>query len=117
VATNGYTHLVTPRSVQRLIHLHADADELARVFQPDLGIVTAPDGAAAILCGLAAPEDIPWRDWTRAARREHEEFVAIAPRAADHRGVDMTRVVSHLNQVLAGAGIRRAGRLCMPEAR
>ncbi|MBK4734352.1 thiamine pyrophosphate-binding protein [Noviherbaspirillum pedocola] len=100
VTTDGYTHLTPPRSAQRLIHIHADANELGRVYQPDLGIVAAPEGAAAMLRGLAAPDTLHWRDWTRAARREHQDFVAVPSRHAQHEGVHMAAVMSHLNHVL-----------------
>lgn len=100
ITTNGYTHLVAPRSAQRLVHIHADADELGRVYQPDLGIVAGPASAAAMLRGLAAPDPIAWRDWTRAARREHLDFVAVPQPHAHGQGVNMASVVSYLNGVL-----------------
>src|SRR6202790_4334812 len=38
VPTGGYTLIEAPRPRQRLVHVHADPDELGRVFQPDLAI-------------------------------------------------------------------------------
>ena len=35
IATRGYTLLEPPRTPQTLVHVHADPDELGRVFEPD----------------------------------------------------------------------------------
>ncbi|HTD35021.1 MAG TPA: thiamine pyrophosphate-binding protein, partial [Candidatus Elarobacter sp.] len=40
--TGGYTLIEAPRPKQRLIHVHADPDELGRVFQPALAINAGP---------------------------------------------------------------------------
>lgn len=36
MTTSGYTLLTPPRSVQKLVHIHASAEELNRVYQADL---------------------------------------------------------------------------------
>ena len=40
--TGGYTLIEAPRPRQRLVHVHADPDELGRVFQPELAINAGP---------------------------------------------------------------------------
>ena len=48
IPTRGYTTLEPPRTPQTLVHIHADADELGRVFEPDLPIVSgSPEFLAA----------------------------------------------------------------------
>lgn len=100
VATDGYTLLEPPRPRQRLVHIHADAGELGRVYQPDLAIHAGIGPGAAMLAGLPVPAAIGWRQWTAAARADHQGFVAPAAPHADATGVDMTAVVDHLNRTL-----------------
>ncbi len=73
IETQGYT-LVDPADPQKtIVHVHADADEIGRVYVPDLGVVaTAP----AILRGLAnASPAGAWPDWTGQARRDYEAWL------------------------------------------
>jgi acetolactate synthase-1/2/3 large subunit len=56
-----------PNPRQTLVHVHAGAEELGRVYQPALAIHASPEAFAAALEGLQPPNAIPWRDETRAA--------------------------------------------------
>jgi acetolactate synthase I/II/III large subunit len=51
VATGGYTHIDPAAPGRTLIHIHADPDELGRVFRPDIAI---PAPAPVALAALAA---------------------------------------------------------------
>jgi acetolactate synthase-1/2/3 large subunit len=56
---------------QTLIHAHPDADELGRVFRPDLAI-SCGASAFALAVSALAPIDRPrWRAWGEAARRDY----------------------------------------------
>jgi acetolactate synthase-1/2/3 large subunit len=68
VATRQYSLLEPPRPRQRLIHVHADPDELGRVYEPELAIVSgSPEFAAAL-----APEDGAHRAaWVEQARADY----------------------------------------------
>lgn len=73
IETQGYT-LVDPANPQkRIVHVHADADELGRVYTPDIGIVaTAP----AVLRQLAnAAHAGEWASWTAAARADYDAWL------------------------------------------
>jgi acetolactate synthase I/II/III large subunit len=49
IGTRQYSLLEPPRPRQRLIHVHADPEELGRVYEPELGIVSgSPEFAAAL---------------------------------------------------------------------
>jgi acetolactate synthase-1/2/3 large subunit len=109
VATNGYTYLVPPRTRQRLVHLHVDAGELGRVYQPDLAIQTGMEDGAAMLNALSPPSSISWNDWTKAAHQDHLRFVALPERHPAERGVDMTQVITHLNDTLPDDSILANG--------
>ena len=66
IETQGYTLIDPADPQQTIVHVHADADEIGRVYTPDVGIcATAP----TVLRQLAdaAPAGA-WPDWTAAAR-------------------------------------------------
>jgi acetolactate synthase-1/2/3 large subunit len=71
MTTGGYALVDIPRPRQTLIHVHAGAEELGRVYQPALAInagMAAFAGAARALPAVTAPA---WRDWTAAARADY----------------------------------------------
>jgi len=72
IATNGYT-LVDPAAPGKtIIHIHPGADEIGRVFRPDLGVVAQ---APAMIAALRAtvPNRLPdWSDWTRGAQADYQ---------------------------------------------
>ena len=71
MTTGGYTLLQAPRSAQTLVHLHASAEELHRVYQADLAIHASMSAAARSLEVLTAPPELPWADWTAAAHADY----------------------------------------------
>ena len=79
ITTSGYKLLSVPRPAQRLVHVHQGADELGRVYQPDLAIVSGMPELAAGLAALAPVTEPPWSAWTRAASADHAEWVARVP--------------------------------------
>ncbi len=76
MTTQGYSLIELPRPKQTLIHVHADPEELGRVFQPDLPINASPDTFAAALKGLAPDAPPAWAEWTRAANRDYRDNLA-----------------------------------------
>ena len=71
-ATGGYELLDPARALPTLIHIHADPDELGRVFRPDLGIaVRAPAMVAALAQVNGAGQ---WADWAALGRAEYEAW-------------------------------------------
>jgi acetolactate synthase I/II/III large subunit len=96
--TGGYTLIEAPRPRQRLIHVHADPDELGRVFQPELAINAGPAEFARALDALEPASDSPrWAAWSEAARRDYEVWrTPGTPRAA----LDLAHVVSFLDERL-----------------
>ncbi|OWT56875.1 thiamine pyrophosphate-binding protein [Candidimonas nitroreducens] len=100
VMTDGYTLLKPPRLAQKLIHIHADAAELNRVFQADLAVQSRAAEAVAALAGTTPPASRPWDGWTRAARADQEAYGLVPTQPAAHTGVDMGFVVKHLSQTL-----------------
>ena len=71
--TGGYTLFAAPRPRQKLVHVHPGAEELGRVYQADLPILSGMAAFNAALDELAPSEPVPWADWTRSARADFEE--------------------------------------------
>ena len=72
MTTGGYTLLQAPRPKQKLIHIHAGAEELGRVYHADLMLQSAMACAAKALETLAPPPSLLWAEWTRAAHADYE---------------------------------------------
>jgi acetolactate synthase I/II/III large subunit len=80
MTTGGYTLLDIPTPRQALVHVHADPEELGRVYQAVLPINAAPRAFARAAAALAPVESAAWAAETEAA---HQEFLAFrkAPRS------------------------------------
>jgi acetolactate synthase I/II/III large subunit len=72
MTTGGYTLLEAPRPHQKLVHIHAGAEELGRVYAADLKLQASMACAAKALETLAAPPSVPWRDRTAQAHADYE---------------------------------------------
>ena len=97
MTTARYGLISVPTPAQTLIHVHADANEIGRVYQPALGIqsgMAAFAGAAAALDPISAP---PWRDWREAARRDFLQ--SLEPEAYDGK-LDLGRIMAGLRERL-----------------
>ncbi|HUP95798.1 MAG TPA: thiamine pyrophosphate-binding protein [Burkholderiales bacterium] len=71
--TVNYTLFDIPRPKQKLIHVHAGAEELGRVYQGDLLINSGmPEFAAA--ARALAPISERWAEWTGGARADLEAW-------------------------------------------
>jgi len=71
--TGGYTLIEAPVPKQKLVHIHASAEELGRVYQPTLAINATMNAAARSLEVLTAPPTLPWVAWTQAC---HADYLA-----------------------------------------
>ena len=71
--SQSYTLFNVPIPRQKLVHVHAGAEELGRVYHPALAIHASPQAFAASLEGLQPPGAIPW---SGAAQTAHEDFLA-----------------------------------------
>jgi len=101
MTTGGYVLFDAPRPAQKLVHVHAGAEELGRVYAADLLLQASMACAAKALETLAAPGDVPWGEWTHAAHADYEanlvsqrvepldmaEVVKTAQRLAPHDAI------------------------------
>ncbi|MCD9229027.1 thiamine pyrophosphate-binding protein [Ralstonia pseudosolanacearum] len=98
MATSGYSLFDVPRPRQTLIHVHAGAEELGRVYQADLMIHAAMPAIAEALDGVAPDAPPRWQAWTEAA---HADYLAnIAPPPFAGRGIDLARAMQWLRERL-----------------
>lgn len=63
MTTKTYTSIQSPNPDTRLVHLYPDADEIGRVYSPDLGIAAAPVSVAAALDGIDLGRAEAWGGW------------------------------------------------------
>ena len=99
MTTGGYTLLQAPRPTQKLVHVHAGAEELGRVYAADLPMQSSMSCAAQALETLVAPNDVPWRDWSAAAHADYEANLVPAP----VEPLDMAEVVKTLSRLAPDA--------------
>ena len=71
--SQSYTLFDVPSPRQKLVHVHAGAEELGRVYHPALAIHATPQAFAASLEALQPPNTIPWAG---TALQAHEAFLA-----------------------------------------
>ena len=97
ITTGGYSLVVPPRPKQRLIHVHAGAEELGRVYQADLPINAGMAEFAAAARALEPIENPTWAAWRADARADYE--AALEP-PAQPGALDMGQVVKVLGRRL-----------------
>lgn len=105
ITTGGYSYFDVPRPTQRLVHVHPDAAELGRVYQPDLAINAGVRAFAAAAATLTV-EGSHRREWAAAANRAY-----VADRAAGRpvERVDLRAVVLDLSDRLPKNAIVTVG--------
>ena len=94
MTTGGYTLLKAPRPAQKLIHVHAGAEELGRVYAADLLLQSAMACAGKALETLAPPTSVPWAAWTESAHADYEANLVPAPVAP----LDMAEVIQTIQR-------------------
>ena len=106
IATNGYETLNPAAPGKTLIHIHADADELGRVFRPDVAIPqTAPAMTAALSASI--PQGLPdWSGWTAAAQADYQSW--IQPRETPG-AVKLEQIMRQLSETLPDTAITTNG--------
>ncbi|HEY1044415.1 MAG TPA: thiamine pyrophosphate-binding protein [Telluria sp.] len=70
MTTGGYTLLASPVPQQRLVHFHADAEELGSVYQADLMINSGAPQACAMLAAMQPVDASAWRHTVEQAKAE-----------------------------------------------
>ena len=96
MTTGAYTLIEPPRPKQKLVHVHAGAEELGRVYQADLLINSGMAQIAEALAG-AAVDGSRWKSWRESARADYLEWTRPA---ANPGRLQMAEVVAWLRERL-----------------
>ncbi len=106
ITTDGYTLLGIPRTVQKLIHVYPDAEELNKIYTADLPVHAHPDALMQALAGanMAVAEGA-------AARMEaaHAAWASAIGAPPQPGALDMGEVMRHLGAVLPDDAIMTNG--------
>ena len=114
MTTSGYTLLEVPKPKQKLVHIHASAEELNRVYHADLAICASMNAAARSLEVLTAPPSLPWTDWAAQANADYlantlPQTLAGLPADSAQGLVNMPEVISVLQRHLPADAVLTNG--------
>jgi len=96
--SSDYTLLKSPYPDQALVHVHADAGELGRVYRPTLAINASPSAFAKAFAGRGPKAPPAWADRTAALHIAYLEW-STPPKTGPGQ-VHMGPIMEHLEQVL-----------------
>lgn len=83
ITTNGYALLEPPRPAQRLVHVHAGAEELGRVYAADVAVNASSPEMVAALAAVAPNGTVGWAADTERAHAAHLERATPRPVPGD----------------------------------
>jgi len=114
MTTSGYTLLDVPKPKQKLVHIHASAEELNRVYAADLAICATMNAAARSLEVLTAPPTVPWADWAAQANADYKaniqpQTLTDLPNDSSNGLVNMPEVVAALQRHLPSDAVLTNG--------
>jgi acetolactate synthase-1/2/3 large subunit len=99
ITSQSYSLLGIPDPGKTLIHIHAAAEELGRVFRPTLAIQSGMPEIAAALTALSPIANPRWAAWRQAAHAEYE--AGLEPtKLTDAPVLDLGRVMTWLRDRL-----------------
>jgi len=105
-ATGGYQLLDIPCPRQTLVHVHAGAEELGRVYQADLMINAGMAEFSTAVSSLPPVDSAAWQGWLREARADYLDYLQPPPARGS---LDMAAVIGHLNRRLPDDAILTNG--------
>ncbi len=100
MTTGSYTLLKPPKLSQKLVHIHAGAEELNRVYQADLAIQATMNAAARSLEVLTAPVSVAWQAWAHQANADYLANLQAPPAGTWPGQIDMPAIVALLQRHL-----------------
>lgn len=106
IPTRGYTTLRPPRTPQTLVHVHADPDELGRVFHADVPIVS---GSPEFLAAARAAEPVAHQHRTEWTATAHADFSSSLRHERGPGELDLGDVLEHLRERLPDDAILTNG--------
>ncbi|MDG4894110.1 thiamine pyrophosphate-binding protein [Mesorhizobium sp. WSM4976] len=96
--SSDYTLLKSPYPDQTLVHVHADAGELGRVYRPTIAINASP---AAFVKAFAKRKPAVRPSWAAEAEKAHAAYLEWStPPQTGPGAVQMGPIIEHLGKVL-----------------
>ena len=97
ITTSGYSLVDIPNPASRFVHVHPGAEELGRVYRPDLAVNAAAASFTAAIADLEPAGGDSRRTWTRECAAEYR--ASMEPRSTPGR-VRLERVVARTRERL-----------------
>ncbi len=99
IVTQGYTLFDVPLPRQNLVHVHAAAAEIGKVYSPALGIAAGTEEfCAAWKTQLSFTQKPAWTKWRKTARQDYLDWTTI--KKTDTFTPDMDYIFSTLRETL-----------------
>ena len=99
ITSQSYSLMGIPDPGKTLIHIHAAAEELGRVFRPTLAIQSGMPEIAAALAALEPVNSARWTQWRKDARAEYDAGLEPS-KLTDSPALDLGKVMTWLRQRL-----------------
>jgi len=99
ITSQGYTLFEVPDPGKTLIHVHAAAEELGRVFRPTLAMQSGMPEFATAAVALEPVARPRWQAWRAEARAEYEAGLVPTPLTASPP-LDLGRIMTWLRERL-----------------
>ena len=99
VPSQGYELFDIPTPAQPLVHVHADADELGKLYRPAQAIHATPQAFAAALNAVRPQTNVPLKAHTKAAHADYLAWSDPAPIRIPG-ALQMGEVMQHLRATL-----------------
>ncbi|HWD60013.1 MAG TPA: thiamine pyrophosphate-binding protein [Stellaceae bacterium] len=99
ITSQSYSLFGIPDPGKTLIHIHAAAEELGRVFRPTLAIQSGMPEIAAALAVLPPVANPRWGAWRQDARAEYEAGLQPA-KLTENPALDLGRIMTWLRERL-----------------
>ena len=79
ITTSGYSLVAIPNPASRFVHVHPGAEELGRVYRPDLSVNASAASFAAAIAELEPAVNRPRETWTRECAAEYRAGMEPRP--------------------------------------
>jgi acetolactate synthase-1/2/3 large subunit len=99
ITSQSYSLMGIPDPGKTLIHIHAAAEELGRVFRPTLAVQSGTPEIAAALSALEPVNSACWTQWRKDARAEYDAGLEPS-KLTDSPALDLGKVMTWLRQRL-----------------
>jgi acetolactate synthase I/II/III large subunit len=106
MTTSEYSLLDIPRPKQSLVHVYPGAEELGRVYQADLPILS---GMAEFAAAVRALKPVDSSHWAGAAAEAHRQYLAWMEEGSSPGAVDMKEIMRQLRERLPADAILTNG--------